>query len=271
VSENNLQTTPEGDVSKVKTEADQSEFEEFIVKINKKTDDVVVKHPRTGKEIPIQGREKRRGPLTSDEFTEAWHELRTLGITWTADIPPIPSFLKGYNRDAAFWKEYTELQKKFPTFPRELAIAVLHGLVKPQPGTDLDEKVNIIRSDLLTHEYRSEFFFKYAIKVPYFEDVDWEVVIKAHERGVAAMPKIAYALLRLSFRAPDYTFSMEGVDEDNYQEPEVLTVAVNEELIDKLVERLLEARKALDKTQKVAESLTDLDQEENGNVKPSAE
>lgn len=246
MSENNLQTTPEGNVS---TGTDQPEVEES------KT------------EAPV----KKKGPLTAEKFREAWEQLRALGITWTTDVLPVPSFLEGYNRDAAFWKRYVELQKEFPGFPRELASVVMHGLVAPQPGTELDEKVNIIRSDLLTHDYRAEFFFKYATKVPYFDDLDWEVVIKAHERGVNAMPRIAYALLRLSFRTPNFRNVVNEDTDDDYQEPDVLTVAANEELIDKIIEGLSEARRALDKTQKLAESLTDLAQEDHDNVKPSTE
>jgi hypothetical protein len=271
VSENNLQTTTETEVSKSEAGADQSEVEEFIVKINRETDEVTIKNPRTGKEIPVRGSTENKGPLTSDEFRKAWEKLRTLGVTWTTDIPPIPSFLEGYDRDAAFWKDYAELQNEFPTFPRELGKTILHGLLKPQPGTDLDEKVNIIRSDLLTHDYRSDFFFKYAIKVPYFEDVDWEVVIKAHERGVVAMPKIAYALLMLTFRNPvDSTLTVEDASEQD-REPQFITVAANEELIDKLIGTLVEAREALGKTQQLAESLTDLTQEEDDNVRATTE
>ena len=239
MSENNLQTTPEGEVSTAG--ADHSE----------------------AKETPA----KKRKPLTADEFREAWEGLRALGITWTTDVLPTPSFLEGYNRDATFWKQYTELQKAFPTFPRELATTILHGLLKPQTGTDLDEKLEIIRSDLLTHDYRAEFFFKYATKVPYFEDMDWEVVIKAQERDVHAMPKIAYALLRLRFRTPEFSLVVhEDPHDEFYREPELLTVAVNEELIDRLIATLSEVRKALDRTQRLAESLTDLTEEENGNV-----
>lgn len=241
MSENNLQTTPEGDVS---AGADHSEAKETSA--------------------------KKRGPLTADEFRQAWEQLRALGITWTTDVLPTPSFLEGYSRDVAFWKQYAELQKAFPTFPRELATTILHGLLKPQTGIDLDQKLEIIRSDLLTHNYRAEFFFKYATKVPYFEDMDWEVVIKAQERGVHAMPKIAYALLRLRFRTPDFSLVVDEDTDAEYREPELLTVAVNEELIDKLIATLSEARKALDKTQRLAESLTDLTEEENGNVTATA-
>jgi hypothetical protein len=245
VSENNLQAVPESNVS---TGTDRPDVEE------------------SEKEAPV----KKKGPLTAEEFRRAWEQLRALGITWTADILPVPSFLEGHNRDETFWKQYTELQKQFPTFPRELATVIMHGLVAPQPGTDLDEKLNVIRSELFTHDYRADFFFKYAIKVPYLEDLDWEVVIKAHERGVNAMPRIAYALLRLNFRTPDFRNIIDEDALEGYREPDLLTVAVNEELIDKLIERLIEVRRALDKTQKLAASLTDLTQEENDNGTSSA-
>ena len=83
------------------------------------------------------------------------------------------------------------------------------------------------------------------------------------------MPKIAYALLRLRFRTPEFSLVVDEDTDDEYLEPELLTVAVNEELIDRLIATLSEARKALDKTQRLAESLTDLTEEENSNVTPS--
>ena len=49
MSENNLQSsTLEGKVSD--SQSDSEQFEEFVVKINRETNEVIVKHPRTGKE-----------------------------------------------------------------------------------------------------------------------------------------------------------------------------------------------------------------------------
>lgn len=262
MSENNLQVTPESEGSTVQAEADQSEVEEFIVKINKDTNEIVIKNPRTGAEF-VRRSEEKKGPLTADEFRKAWDKLRVLGVTWTTDIPPIPSLLKGYNRGEAFWKEYGELQKEFPTLPREVGSAVINALLGPKPGQEPDEKALIVK-DLLTQTYRSEFFFKYAVKVPYFEDIDWEVVIKAQERNVTHMPKIAYALLMLSFTDPvDVSMDLENAANE-IREPEFMTVAVNEDAIDRLLEKLTTIKTALIKTQRLAESLTEMEESSNG-------
>lgn len=272
MSEQNLQPNKDTALSE-----NTDKFEEFIVKVNRETNEIIFKNPRTGKETPIKAKvegssqAEQAKALTLDQFNEAWTKLRQLGIGWTTDIPPNPTFKEGYERDQAFWKEYMELQKRFLNFPRELGTVVLHTLLHPHAGHDLDKKAEIVR-ELLTQEYRSEFFFKYAIKVPYFEDIDWEVVIKAHERGVHAMPKIAYALLMLTFRNPvNTTLSVEDAANE-YREPEFITVAVNEELIDNLLEKLVTIRTSLEKAQKVAESITDQQttQEEKTNGTASA-
>jgi hypothetical protein len=267
MSEQNIPENVETGVSK-----DVDAFEEFTVKVNRETNEIVFKNPRTGIETPIKAkveespRSERPKPLTIEQFNEAWIKLKQLGISWTTDIPPNPTFREGYERDQTFWKEYVETQKQFLNFPRELGTVVLHTLLHPHAGHDLDKKAEIVR-ELLTQEYRSEFFFKYAIKVPYFEDIDWEVVIKAHERGVHTMPKIAYALLMLTFRNPvNTTLSVEDAANE-YREPEFITVAVNEELIDNLLDKLVTIRSALGQAQKVAESITDQEvtQEESTN------
>jgi hypothetical protein len=262
VSEKNLQISDNDSPEK---KEDTDSFEEIVFKVNRETNEIRFKDPKTGKEIPIKAKveeaRKATSPLTGNEFRTAWQKLRELGVSWTTDIPPEPLFKENYDRDATFWAEYRRIQKEYPNFPRELGTAVLHALLHPQGGVDLDQKSEIIRADLLTQEYRSEFFFKYAIKVPYFEDIDWEIVIKAHERGVRSMPKIAYALLMLTLRNPvDTTLSVEDAANE-YREPEFITVAVNEELIENLMDKLITIHEALEKTQNLAKTLTEAEEE----------
>jgi hypothetical protein len=273
VSENNLQATLEGKVSE--NSAEQDQFEEFTVKVNRETNEIILKDPRTGKETPIKAKletetEEETGrtkPLTVDQFREVWERLDKLGITWTTDVPPLPEFRKGFEQGTDFGERYRELQKQFPTFPRELGTVILHKLLHAAVGGEVDQKAEIIR-DLLTQKYRSEFFFKYAIKVPYFEDIDWEVVIKAYERACHGMPKIAYALLMLTFRDPvDTTLSVEDAANE-YREPEFITVAVNEDLIDNLIAKLSLIRMALAKAQGVADSLPDMEEANHGTATP---
>jgi hypothetical protein len=249
VSEHNLETTPEGKMSD--NQPDSEQFEEFVVKVNRETNEIVFKNPRTGTETALKPKVETKS-LTVSEFSDVWQRLNKLGITWTTE-----------KRDADFWKEFSAIQDEFPTFPRELGTAVLHALLGPRPGESQNEKALIIK-DLLTQKYRSEFFFKYAVKVPYFEDIDWEIVIKAQERNVTLMPKIAYALLMLSFTDPvDPSISVEEAANE-VRDPEFMTVAVNEDAIDRLVEKLMTIRAALVKTQKIAESLTEQEESSNG-------
>lgn len=268
MSENNLQTPLEGEVSQ-NPETDQ--FDEFTVKVNRETNEIILKDQRTGKETPIKAKletesETEAGwlkPLTVEQFREAWERVENLGLTWTTEVPPLPVFKKGVDLAADFGERYKKLQKDFPTFPRELGTVILHKLMHSEVGGDVDKKAEIIQ-ELLTQKYRSEFFFKYAIKVPYFEDIDWEVVIKAYERACHGMPKIAYALLMLTFRNPvDTTLSVEDAANE-YREPEFITVAVNEDLIDNLIAKLSVIRAALAKAQGVANSLPDMEEANHG-------
>lgn len=270
MSENNLQaTTPEVKVSD--NQPDSEQFEEFVVKVNRETNEIVFKNPRTRTETTLKPKveDEKYNPLTASEFLTVWQRLVKLGITWTTEIPPMPKLVEGYERDAAFWKEYGEIQHQYPNFPREVGAAVMNALLGPKPGEKQDEKALIIK-DLLTHQYRSEFFFKYAVKVPYFEDIDWEVVIKAQERNVTQMPKIAYALLMLSFTDPvDVSMDLENAANE-IREPEFMTVAVNEDAIDRLLEKLTTIKRALLKTQKLAESLTEMEESSDGRTEKTS-
>lgn len=237
----------------------------MLVKVNRENGEVVFTDP-TGKEFALkldqeETEAERSKPLTPEEFKQVWDKLNELGITWTTDIPPAPKFKPDWKPTATFSKEYRELQERYPTFPRELSRVILHKLLhKPHEGK-AEQKAGMI-SGLLTQEYRSEFFFKYAIKVPYFEDIDWEVVIKAYERGAYRMPKIAYALLALTLREPvDTSLNVEDAAAE-YREPEFITVAVNEQLIDNLIDKLVTIKDALVKAQRAADSLPDDSEQE---------
>lgn len=253
--------------------------ESLELTVNKATNEIIFKDP-SGKVFVIQPQiiepeprqEDRNEPLSADEFRDALDKLVDLGITWSPDIPPVPIVA-----DVAKWtesarKEYSDIQKKYPRFPRELGGVILHELLgHPQPvglvgpKRELDQKRKLIAS-LLTQEYRSEFFFKFAIKLPYLEQLDWEVVVKAYERGVDKMPRVAYALLQIAMRGPlDTTQSIErGANSDRTLQ--VVTVAVNERLIDKLMNELALVKKQLEKAQRSAGSLTEPSlPEENAN------
>ena len=244
-------------------------LEELVLKINRATNELIFTDPKTGKQTTIRAKiteEQERAfelkpELTVDEFRDAWERIRKLGITWNTDIPPAPVFLPGRKRDERFWNEFREVQKQFPHFPHELGSTVLHALLEPVGNEDIDKKAGLL-TELLNNDYRAEFFFKYAVKVSYFEDIDWEVVVKAYEKGTKRMPKIAYAMLSLILRNPlNTTLGLEEAANE-HREPEFITVAVNEKLIDKLISRLLEAKAALEKAQRATDSLTETKRKE---------
>lgn len=255
--------------------------ERFEVILNKNTNELIIKESsgRTFVIEPklIETKKKQREsegeikPLTPEEFKSVFEKLDALGITWTTDIPPAPTFKEDFMPSSSFVEEYPEIQKAYPRFPRELSSVILYALAgrtlpNPTVGNDeeIQQKIDSV-GRLLTQEYRSEFFFKYAIKVPSFESIDWEVVIKTFERGIITiMPKTAYALLNLTLRHPiDTTLSIQrGANE--YRAPEFITVAVNEKSVENLMGALIDVKDALEKAQKMAGSLTDPIKPEEG-------
>ena len=250
-------STPESGV------ADSGTLDELILKVNRATNEIVFTDPKSGKEFKAKFSEEKEPdheispPLSAKEFREVLADLTRLGITWNTDIPPSAVVTPGQKTDIQFWEKFTAIQERYPNFPRELGNIILHALLHPKTNTAIiDEKVQAI-SSLLTQEYRSEFFFKYAVKVSAFEDIDWEVVVKAYEKGTEQMPKIAYALLSLILRSPvNTTLTLEEAASEPL-EPEFITVAVNEKLVDNLIRRLTDIKMALMKAQSATSSLAD--------------
>ncbi|HYR74911.1 MAG TPA: hypothetical protein VEM96_03645 [Pyrinomonadaceae bacterium] len=230
------------------------------ITVNKSTKEISLKDPATGRLVTLKANvieEEDEGeqfnPLTPDEFRNALEKLAALGLTWTADRIPRVVAKDPEAEDAFLSEDYKQLQKAYPNLPRELSAVVYHvltgspayeRLVGNKEG--LKEKVSTVRDLLLTSAYRSEFFFKYALKVPYFEDIDWEVVFKTHERNVEGMPAAAYALLLLTFHNTNANITAE-----RHQN---LSVAVDLKMVNKLIRLLVDVKTGLEDAQK----LTDL-------------
>ncbi|HXM49314.1 MAG TPA: hypothetical protein VN956_15850 [Pyrinomonadaceae bacterium] len=252
--------------------ADQpSDRQSLSLTVNKATNEIIFTDP-SGKvfvvrpEIiePQPSQEEEYKPLSVEEFRRVLDELDSLGITWSTDIPPSPAV-----KDLSQWtppvaKKYAEIQKKYPRFPNELGNVILHALLgRKQPSAivgdekTLSKKSEIVQSHILTQEYRSEFFFKYAIKVPYLQQVDWEIVVKAYEKNVQAMPRVAYALLSLTLGNPiDITLPLErGARQPRGSQS--ITVALNEKLIEKIMSELKMVKEHLERAQESARSLTE--------------
>ena len=277
MSEENIPKDSESIEKALSTQNSQGD-DTIQLKINRSKNELSFVNPVTGKAITIKAiiedddedeedeedSEERPAPLPPDEFRDVLKQLDDLGITWSAGVPPTPRFKKGFEKSQTFGEEYFQIQKKYPRFPRELGAVIMNALAGTnQPEAligneeDVKKKVEIIHEVLITPEYRSEFFFRHAIKVPYFEEADWEVVIKAYERDVKEMPKSAYALLSLAFRNPvDSTLPIEEGSME-YVRPQFVTAAVNEYLLDKLITQLTAARAALEKAQQAVRLLND--------------
>lgn len=236
------------------------------ITINKSTKEVTLKDPATGRLVTIKANiiepeddeEEESEPLTPGEFRDALEKLSALGLTWTADrIPRVVA--KDENAEDAFFSgEYEELQAAYPHLPRELSAVVYHALTGAPAydsivGTpeELREKVSVVRNLLLNSKYRSEFFFKYALKVPYFEEIDWEVVFKTHERNVKEMPAVGYALLLLTFHNTNASVSAMNKHQN-------MTVAVDLPLVNKLIRTLVDVKTGLEDAQKLADRFTEL-------------
>ncbi|HKV41220.1 MAG TPA: hypothetical protein VJX67_18585 [Blastocatellia bacterium] len=200
--------------------------------------------------------EKPLKQLGTEEFRSVLEKVSALGLTWTAELPPRITAKEELLRSSVFGEEYRKIQEQYPAFPHELFHVLYYALtgrkdLGVESDSELDAKASVLQELLITPEFRGEFFFKHAIKVPYFVDLDWEIVIKAFERGVHSMPRIPYALLALEFR-----------DSDAAEGSRKVTVAVNAPLIDRLLKSLEEAKLALHRAQAVANSLASQDKEQ---------
>lgn len=259
-------------------EANKEEFvipadtgaETYEVVLNKSKNELTIKDPNTNRLVTLKARveepdedeEREVGegddePLTPDEFRAAMERMESLGLTWTADRFPRVKAKDEASEGVLFSDEYEDLQEQYPTLPRELSVVVPYALTRNKVfisgglavvgGEDyLEQKVAVVSEFLITPKYRSEFFFKQAIKVPYFETIDWEVIFKTHERNVSTMPGVAYALLMLTLHNTNPRVS-------RLDEHQNITVAADLVLVDKLIRLLLEVRVALEEAGKLSE------------------
>lgn len=239
--------------------------ETFDITLNRATNELKFKDPTTGRVITfkatdeiekpsVEQREKEPSkPLTPNEFREALEKVDALGLGWTADIQSHIRAKTPEHEGIFLSPEFLEIQKNYPHLPREVGAVTFHVLTGSKAlesvvggEDDLQQKVAAVRQFVITADYRSEFFFKHAIKVPYLSDIDWEVVFKLGEKNVKGIPGIPYALLSLLFHNPSSTAARGRV-------PETKTVAVNEFLVGRLIDALTEVKRALEDSRQLAD------------------
>jgi hypothetical protein len=276
VSEENLQKPETADVDNKELSIPIGN-ETYEVTVNKSKEELTIKDPSSGRVITIRARVEEPEedtaeidikPLPPDEFRSALEKMDALGLTWTADSVPRVIAKEDASDDAFLSEELEQLQEAYPLLPREVGTVVSHALTG-MPAHEsivggkeyLEKKVAIVRELFITQDYRSDFFFKHALKIPYFESIDWEVIFKTHERNVSDMPGVAYALLMLSFHNPNPRVDRLG----QHQE---VTAAVDLKLVDKLIGILIDVRTALEDAKRLTGKLNE-GTESKGHAEPS--
>jgi hypothetical protein len=194
-------------------------------------------------------------PMTVEEFQEALEAVDKLGLTWTADLSP---FVKAKTPDAEkalVSEEFSNLQDKYPYLPFEIYSATAYkltghkGFAEVGGGEEIiKKKADIAERILINQAYRSEFFFKHSIKVPYLRDIDWEVVYKIYERNAEGIAGVPYSLLALTLQDP--FFSGKNRPSRN------VTVAVDETLVNKLLAILTELKSKLEDAGRISDVLS---------------
>jgi len=234
--------------------------EAYEVTFKKSTGELVIKDPKSGHSMTLRGKvdetieeeDQEVKQLTPEELRTALQRLDALGLTWTADNVPAVKPKETGTDSPFFAEEFEKLREDYPSLPSELSVIIGHVLtgheIPPNivgSEDDLEKKSAIVREMLITPRYRSEFFFKHAIKVPYLIDIDWEVVLKLSERNVRDIPGVSYALLSLIFREPSPT-------RNNRQ---TTTVAVDEYLVDRLLSIMSDVKDYLVRARQINDCL----------------
>lgn len=190
--------------------------------------------------------------LTPAQFRSVLEEIESLGLTWTSDLPP-QLIAKRQNANDAFSREkLQQIGNNYPMFPNELGYVIWYALTGTKTSTDsvgteadLKAKAEIVRELLITPEFRDEFFFRQLVKVPYIDNLDWEVIVKMSEHGVQRFPGNAYALVSIL---------LEGTSHDG-DKPETITFAINEVRLEKLLAVFTDMRDALQRARDVGNQL----------------
>lgn len=181
-------------------------------------------------------------PLSAEQFEYVLRAVDELGLTWTSDMPPNVEAKNQESAPALNSEDFQEIQDEHPRFPYELGHVIWCVLTGRQPvpemvgdAQEFEQKAGAVRELLISPEFRSDFFFQHMLKVPYFLDLDWEVNIKALERGVQDAPGTSYALVSLLTRNTVHRLD----------KAENFSFALDERRVGILIDHLLEVRAAL--------------------------
>lgn len=256
-----------GDNSSLDNLLQESE-ETLEITINKATKEAILRNPKDNRIIKLKANfsdaieerleeieddEDEILPLSPKDFEDGITRLNKLGLTFSVDL--FPSIISK-SEDLIDASEFEDIRSDYPTLPREVGLVAHNTLTGTRRGLELlgglesfEEKSLIVKRLVLTTEYEADFFFKHALKIPYFESIDWEVILKTHENGVKGAVSVPYALLMLTFHNTNPKFGELDVHQN-------MTVAANRDLIDKMLATLTEVRAALEDSYKMRDILS---------------
>lgn len=242
-----------------------SSDETLEITINKETSEAILRNPKEDRVVRLNAnfvdaieerleeirKKDEEKPLTPEAFEEGLRKVDALGLKFSADLFPEIGTKNESSPELVDADELEDLEKQYPTLPREVGLIAhnvltgeTYGLKVLGGAESFKRKAKIVEELVLTDEYKAQFFFQHALKVPYLESIDWEVVVKTHERGVKGRISIPYALLMLTFHNTNPRVGRLDVHQN-------VTVAINRDLIDKMLATLTEVRAALVESDKV--------------------
>ena len=255
---------PKNEIDEEKHSSDGQVVNALIKRLG---DSLTIQDPDSGKTITLKiavvedetdvEEPKEFRPIPVEEFKSVLQKIDQLGLCWTADVIPAVRAKEGISSDPLSDPEFLEITQQYPHLPVELSSftrALLTGGVRMGEAANSEnefyKKAAVVQEFVISPRFKHEFFFKNSIKVPYFTDLDWEVVIKAYERNVGVRPDVIYGLISLAFIKSDSSNPW------NPKPPrQAITVAVDEKLVDKIIESLNDLKEALQKAREDLKSI----------------
>lgn len=242
---------------------EQSTSDETLkITVKKDSDEVILRNPEDERVVKLKTdfedaikeileEQEDDEPLTPEQFEDGLRRIDALGLTFTVDLYPSIVAKNESSSDLIDTNELEDIRKKYPMLPREVGFIAHSTLTGSEDALEyfggkesFERKSQIVKEIVLTQECKSDFFFKHALKVPFFESIDWEVNFKTHEKGVKGVVYVPYALLMLTFHNPNPRIGQLDAHQN-------VTVAVNRDLLDKMLATLTDVRTALNESQKI--------------------
>ena len=243
--------------------------ETLEITLNRETNEIFLRNPKDDHIVKLSSKfkdiieekfeeledyeERRKIPILSPkEFEDGIKQLNELGLTFSVDLFPSIIAKDESSPDIIDSSKFDSIREKYPALPREVGLVAHNTLTGEKHGVDViggdesyEQKSKIVEEFVLTPQYKTDFFFKHALKVPYLENIDWEVILKTHEKGVKGVVSVPYAMLMLTFHNTNPKIGELDVHKN-------ITVAVNAEIIDRMLGTFTEVRASLKESSELA-------------------